>query len=64
MSERWGKCRSCSGSGGKVEIDTCVKIECTSCDGTGFNGDSLEYLSQQLKSEWERDQLYEERYDW
>lgn len=59
MGERWGKCRNCSGKGEKINLDTRVKVECTSCDGTGFNGDGLEYLEMQFRDEWERERLYE-----
>lgn len=51
MSERYGTCRACGGTGEFGEE------ECFICGGTGFSGDAMLYMQKNADKEFEEELL-------
>jgi DnaJ-class molecular chaperone len=62
MSERWGKCRSCNGSGRKkfLELDPVlfrrisIERDCSMCGGDGWDGSMDAYEDKNDRYDWEK----------
>lgn len=49
MSEAYSECPRCEGQGILRN-----QTECPRCEGSGTEANALDYLQQQLESDWER----------
>lgn len=61
MSEKFGRCKVCKGSGQIPRRDPVLwhmtKVDCLGCDGTGFDG-SADTYGQNLQEEEENSNFY------
>ena len=58
MSENFGRCRNCSGSGQVQERDPTLMrttgkwLECGECHGSGNSGNAIDFLARESEAEW------------
>jgi hypothetical protein len=61
MSERYGECRQCRGTGEILVRDAILlrheKVECGTCGGTGMGGGAVVYMENQISIEHARELL-------
>lgn len=53
MSEKYGQCPDCKGSGFFV-INNKTRVQCFKCDSSGHSGSALDYMQIQADQEWDK----------
>jgi len=65
MSERYGPCNACGGSGFRKVLNKdkkLIEVQCSACMTTGFSGNAMLKYQQELDDEWHLNQCFERNY--